>query len=134
MLHVLDIFLLLFHALIVLFNLAGWAWRRTRRLHLIVISLTVLSWFGLGLFFGWGYCPFTDWHWQVKRQLGETGLPASYVKYYLDRLTGGDWNPSTVDLLVVGSTFVALALSVWLNLRDRRRERAGVMVEPKSAG
>jgi hypothetical protein len=26
-----------------------------------------LSWFGLGLFYGIGYCPSTDWHWRIKR-------------------------------------------------------------------
>ena len=32
---------------------------------------------GLGAVYGWGYCPCTDWHWDVKRRLGETGLPRS---------------------------------------------------------
>lgn len=119
----LDVFFLVVHSALVGFNLTGWAWRRARRLHLLVISLTIASWFGLGLFFGWGYCPCTDWHWQVKRALGERGLPNSYVKYYLDRLTGLAWDPALVDGLVVGLGLTALALSVWTNLRDRRRHR-----------
>jgi hypothetical protein len=122
----LDYFFLVFHTGLVLFNLTGWIWRKTRRLHLIVVSLTVLSWFGLGLFFGWGYCPSTDWHWQVKRRLGETGLPDSYVKYYLDRSTGLTWDPSVVDAIVLISGLGALAASVWVNGRDGKRSgRAG---------
>jgi hypothetical protein len=122
----LDNLFLLFHSALVLFNLTGWIWRRTRRLHLYTIALTILSWVGLGLFYGWGYCPCTDWHWDVKRRLGETALPNSYVKYYLDRLTGIDWQPSTVDLIVVGSGVGALVLSVWLNWRDwKKRPTSG---------
>lgn len=117
----LDVFFVIFHGAIVVFNVTGWIWRRTRRLHLLVISLTFLSWFGLGIFFGWGYCPSTDWHWDVKRQLGETDLPASYVKYYADALTGTSWDPLLVNTIVIVVALAALIASVVLNRRDRRR-------------
>jgi len=123
MLHVLDVFFFLFHTGLVLFNLIGWIWRKTRRMHLIVISLTILSWFGLGLVYGIGYCPCTDWHWQVKRKLGAVGLPASYVKYYLDRATGLDLDPGAVDLSVAVLGIAALIVSLVLNVRDWRTSR-----------
>lgn len=115
----LDHFFVVFHSGLVLFNLAGWLWRKTRRLHLLVISLTLASWFGLGALYGWGYCPCTDWHWQVKTSLGETDLPHSYIKYYLDYLTGGNWDPWRVDVLTLVSALSAFLLSWWLNWRDR---------------
>lgn len=116
-----DVILVAFHTALIVFNMLGWAWRRTRRFHLLTISATLLSWFGLGIAYGWGYCPLTDWHWQVKRALGEAGLPASWVKYYLDQLTGLAWNAALVDGLVIGVALAALVLSVGLNVRDRRR-------------
>ena len=116
-----DILFVVFHTALIVFNLLGWAWRRTRRLHLFTISATLLSWFGLGVTYGWGYCPLTDWHWRVKLMLGETALPASWIKYYLDRITGIDWSPAVVDASVVGSALGALVLSLVLNWRDRRR-------------
>lgn len=119
--HMLDALLTAFHTLLVGFNLLGWMWKRTRRLHLVTICATLLSWFGLGVAYGWGYCPLTDWHWQVKRTLGETGLPASCVKYYLDRITGVDWSRGLVDGAVVGSAVAALVASVVLNAKDRVR-------------
>lgn len=119
----LDVFFVVFHSTLVLFNLTGWIWTKTRRLHLVTIGLTIASWFGLGLFYGWGYCPCTDWHWDVKRRLGETALPQSYVKYYLDAVTGLSWDAGVVDALVLILGLSALAASVWVNLRDRRRER-----------
>ena len=118
--RLLDILFVVFHTLLVGFNMLGWAWRRTRRLHLITISVTLLSWFGLGVVYGWGYCPLTDWHWDVKRALGETALPASWMKYYLDLVTGLDWSTALVDAIVTGSALGALVVSVALNVRDAR--------------
>lgn len=121
-----------FHGALVLFNLTGWIWPATRRTHLVVIGLTFLSWFGLGALYGWGYCPCTDWHWQVKRALGETDLPYSYVKYYADRLTGLDWDPSMIDGAVVALGILALILSLWMNWKDSRKRR--VMGTPRHPG
>ncbi len=120
MYHALDVFFVMFHGSIVLFNVVGWIWKRTRRLHLVVISLTFLSWFGLGIFYGWGYCPSTDWHWDVKRALGETDLPSSYIKYYVDALTGRSWDPTLVDTVVLVVALAAFVVSAVLNWRDRR--------------
>lgn len=117
----LDAAFLVFHTALVGFNLTGWIWTRTRRLHLVVIGATVASWFGLGIFYGWGYCPSTDWHWEIKRKLGESDLPASYVKYYLDAVTGISWDAALVDVLVLVLGVGALGLSIWLNWRDSKR-------------
>ena len=126
MLELLDSLFAAFHGALVLFNLTGWIWRRTRRLHLAVIGLTFLSWFGLGVLYGWGYCPCTDWHWQVKRTLGETDLPYSCVKYYADRLTGVTWDPGLVDAAVLVLALLALVLSAltnWGDLHERKTTR-----------
>lgn len=124
----LDYLFAVVHGSCVLFNLNGWIWTRTRRIHLVAIGLTLLSWFGLGLAYGWGYCPSTDWHWQVKRALGEIDLPYSYVTYYADKLTGLDLNVTFVDTVVLLLGLSAFALSCWTNWRDwsgRRHVRCG---------
>ncbi len=108
----LDIFFLLFHSLLIVFLLAGWALKRTRKAHRLLILLTVFSWLGLGMWYGFGYCPLTDWHWQVKRKLGETELPISYVKYYLDSATGLDWDAFLVDASVAALGLAALGLNL----------------------
>ena len=117
---ILDILFVVLHSILTLFNLTGWIWEKTRRIHLITIGLTILSWFVLGIFYGWGYCPCTEWHWQVKYKLGETGLPYSYVKYYVDKLTGYSCDPLMVDATVVVLGLLAFALSCWFNWQDRR--------------
>jgi len=119
----LDYFFIVFHGSLVIFDLTGWAWRRTRRIHLITIGLTILSWFGLGIFCGWGYCPCTDLHWEVKRKLGETNLPNSYVKYYVDKLTEFTWDPLVVDAVVLILGLLAFTLSCWFNLQDYKSHR-----------
>jgi hypothetical protein len=114
----LDVFFVVFHFILIFFNLTGWIWPKTRKLHLYVISATIFSWVGLGFFYGFGYCPCTDWHWQVKRKLGETELPASYIKYYADGVSGYSWDPALVDVVVAGAGIGALIISIWLNYKD----------------
>ncbi|MCC5921935.1 MAG: DUF2784 domain-containing protein [Cyclobacteriaceae bacterium] len=70
-----DLFFTAFHTLFIVFNVVGWAFEKTRKTHLVTISLTLMSWGVLGIWYGFGYCPLTDWHWQVLRALGETELP-----------------------------------------------------------
>ena len=115
----LNIFFLIFHLLLIVFNLTGWIWKRTRRFHLFVICLTLASWTALGIFYGFGYCPLTDWHWQVLEKLGKTNLPNSYLKYLLDLITGMDWNAQLVDSLAVAGLVLALLASLWVNFRKR---------------
>jgi hypothetical protein len=114
----LDNFFFLFHTSWITFVLIGWIWRRTRRLHLFIITLTALSWFVLGLFYGFGYCLFTDWHWRVKKALGETNLPNSYVNYYLDRITGRNWDPYLTGVMVILIGLAVLCISLAMNWRD----------------
>ena len=84
MLLLLDILLTLAHLVLIGFNLFAWLFPKLRRAHLITVAVTAGSWFILGIWFGTGYCPITDWQWQVKEKLGETNLPASFVKYMAD--------------------------------------------------
>lgn len=116
--NILDYFFLIFHTIVTLFNLLGWIWKKSRKVNLVTLFLTGSSWFLLGLFYGIGYCPLTDWHWQVLEKLGKKDLPYSYVKYLIYRLTSFDINSSLVEYSTVICFFIALILSVTLNIRD----------------
>ena len=118
--HFLDFFFLIFHTFLTLFNLLGWIWKKTRKANLITLILTGLSWFVLGIFYGIGYCPLTDWHWQVLEKLGKHDLPYSYIKYLIYRLTSLDANATVVEYATVIGFFIALIMSVILNIRDYR--------------
>ena len=111
----LDAFFIVFHTALTLFNLVGWIWRRTRKFNLIILLLTGSSWFGLGIFYGIGYCPLTDWHYRILRKLGETSLPNSYLKYLFDRVTGLDINSNYVEITTLLLFLLALLASVYFN-------------------
>ena len=113
----LDYFFIVFHTLLILFNVFGWIWKRTRKLNLILLLLTGLSWTLLGFFYGFGYCPLTDWHFKVLRKLGEYNLPNSYIKYLMDRLLTVDVSASTVDTVTLIVFLAALAVSLFFNFR-----------------
>ena len=119
----LDIFFIVFHSLIVVFNLTGWIWAKTRKWHLGLIVLTAFSWFVLGIWYGWGYCFCTDWHWQVRIELGDYTMPHSYMKFLLDKITGLDWNAFLVDKITLLTFVAALGLSLYLNVDDWREKR-----------
>ncbi|MGE4551380.1 MAG: DUF2784 family protein, partial [Opitutales bacterium] len=78
-LALLDFAFLFLHTALIFFNLLGWAWKKTRRLNLLSIGLTVSAWFVFAPWYGLGYCPCTDWHWQVKRALGQYDMPNNYM-------------------------------------------------------
>src|SRR6056297_2501031 len=117
-----DYFFLWFHAALVVFNVFGWIWKPLRTAHLISIALTAGSWFILGLFYGIGFCPLTEWHFQILRKLGESNLPYSYIDYLIERLTGIDFNAQLVDTATGVGFFLALLISVYLNIRDYRKQ------------
>lgn len=122
MLWFLDVFLTLVHLVIIGFNLFGWIWMPTRKAHFICVLATAASWFLLGIWFGLGYCPVTDWQWRVKEQLGEHNLPASFVKYYADKISGKNISSSLIDLVTVISFAIAALISVYVNFIKKKRK------------
>jgi hypothetical protein len=117
MLKSLDIFFVVFHAALTLFNLFGWAWKPTRKANLLTLLLTFGAWFGLGIFFGIGYCPLTDWHFRILEKMGQTNLPNSYITYIIHRLIGQNPPERLVDIFTVTLFFLAFFISLFLNLR-----------------
>ncbi|MDP4224683.1 MAG: DUF2784 domain-containing protein [Bacteroidota bacterium] len=125
--RILDIFFVVFHSSLVIFNLFGWAWKRTRRLNLITLILTGSSWLFLGLLVGTlGYCPLTDWHFRILEKMGKTALPLSYMKYLFDRITGLNIGEKLVDKVTLAVFVAALVVSIIFNVRDFIRKRKEV--------
>ena len=122
-LQLLDKFFFVFHSGLILFNLFGWMWRKTRRLNLLILLLTAFSWFFLGIWYGFGYCPSTDWHWQVRAQLGYYDMPHSYTKFLVDTFTGMDVDAGLVDAAAVAGLGIAFAASIYTNIRDWKKRR-----------
>jgi hypothetical protein len=117
--HFLDIFFVIFHTSLIIFNVFGWIWKVTRILNLLLLAITGVSWLFIGIIVGTlGYCPLTDWHFSVLEKLGKTGLPSSYIEYLAERITGLDFSASLVDNITLFVYITALAISISLNWRD----------------
>jgi hypothetical protein len=117
----LNIFFFVFHTVWTLFNMIGWMFRVTRKWNLLTLLLTALSWFVLGIWYGWGYCLCTDWHWQVRRNLGYTDESNSYIHFLLLKMTGINMDPELVNNVTLIVFVVSVIMSVWLNIRNRRK-------------
>jgi hypothetical protein len=120
---ILDYFFLFFHTLLIIFNSFGWIFPRLRKWNLITLLLTAFSWFILGIWFGWGYCFCTDWHWTVRQHLGYHDVSNSYIHFLLLEFTGTNFSESLVDIVTVIVFVSSLVVSVWLNIRDHRRNK-----------
>jgi hypothetical protein len=115
-----DIFFTIIHLAIILFNLFGWIPRSTRRAHFVMVILTAASWFILGIWFGMGYCPITDWQWRVKELRGEGNLPGNFVEYFAEKLSNHNFDSQLVNI-VTGVSFALAALaSVFVNFFGRK--------------
>ncbi len=115
MLQALNIFFTFLHLFIIGFNLLGWAFKSTRKIHLFVVSATVASWFILGIWYGIGYCPITDWQWQVKEELGERNLPNSFIKYFADKMSGLNIDAGLIDILTAAGFAIAVLMTCYVN-------------------
>jgi Protein of Unknown function (DUF2784) len=107
-----------FHTTWIAFTSLGWIWRKTRPWQVATALLTALSWFGLGVWYGWGYCPCTDWHWRVRLRMGFDD-PPSYIQLLIRVLTGIVVEPRIADALALVTLAVATLLSLMLRARAR---------------
>ncbi len=121
MYKLLDGSFMVLHGAVIVFNLTGWVFLKTRRLNLILLLLTGASWFILGLWKGIGYCPLTDWHFEVLTRMGEKDLPVSYVAYLMDRILGWRLSDQATDYLTGGLFALALICSIGLTIRDYQK-------------
>ena len=116
----LNIFFFVFHTVFTLFNVVGWTLPKTRKLHLITLSITAISWFVLGIWYGLGYCFCTDWHFQIREKMGYVDSSNSYIHFLILQLTGLNLNPKLVDNATLIVFLISFGLSIWVNIRARQ--------------
>jgi len=115
-----NYFFFIFHVILIFFNLFGWIPKNFRKWNLISLCLTAFSWFVLGIFYGFGYCFLTDWHWEIREKLGYSNESNSYIHFLIAEITGISLDEKLVDTFTVIFFFAAFAISIYLNIRDRR--------------
>lgn len=114
----------IFHLVIVLFLTFGWIFAKARPLHRWAVGITSFLWIVVGAFVGkLGYCPVTDWHWQVKKLRGEENLPVSYIDYHLQKI-GIHLPPDRADQIVMAIFAVIVAVTIFLWVREKRARTA----------
>ncbi len=121
MLIFLDHFFTVFHSLLVLFVLTGWIPKKTRKAHLILLGLILFAWIVIGLYKGvLGYCPLTDWHWDIKRALGERNIPSSFTEYMAEKISGVDLSRKLVDAFTLGGLVLSILMAIIMFFKDQK--------------
>lgn len=118
-----DTFFFAFHICLIVFNLFGWMFKSLCKWNLITLGLTAFSWFVLGAFYGFGYCFLTDWHWQIRDELGYPNPFNSYIYFLITTVFSITVSEQLVDILTGTLFFAALVLSIVTNLRDFKKSR-----------
>ena len=117
---ILNYFFFFFHTSLIIFNCFGWIFPKFRKWNLLTLLLTALSWFVLGIWYGWGYCVCTDWHWKVREILGYQDMSNSYIHFLILKFTGINFSVELVDMGTVIVFFSSLIISLRLNIRNYR--------------
>ncbi len=105
-----------FHVVLITFVMFGWLFPQLRLAHLVLVFLTLGSWFILGRWLGSGYCPITDWHWKIKDALGEGRPQGSYIHLVMQKITRQNFNSEAVDKVVLIGTLLLAGLSLIVSL------------------
>jgi hypothetical protein len=113
--QILDVLFFAFHLLLIPFNLFGWIFKPLRKWNLITLGITAFSWFILGIFFGFGYCFLTDWHWQIREKLGYPNPYNSYIHFLVETLFDVHVSAALVDKFTAIFFVAAVVMSVATN-------------------
>lgn len=103
------------HNALILLNMFGWAFRRTQVIHLVALLATLFSWFVMGIWRGFGYCMCTDWHFQIRREMGIHQGEVSYIELLLNQIPSVTVSRQFADRLVLSVMVLILVATtiVW---------------------
>ena len=121
--QILNVFFFLFHIALIPFNLFGWIFRPLRKWNLITLGITAFSWIILGIFFGFGYCFLTDWHWQIREKLGYTNPYNSYIHFLVETIFDVHVSAAMVDRYTAIFFAAAVTMSIITNFGLFRRRK-----------
>jgi len=124
LLLLLDIFFDVLHLAVILLNLFGWIWPATRVAQRWLLGATAFCWLVIGpMIHSLGFCPLTEWHWEVKAARGVTNLPDSYPEYLLQQ-AGIFIDPSYIEFST-GALFAMAVMATgivwWREIEGRKR-------------
>jgi hypothetical protein len=120
----LNLLFFIFHTVILVFNLTGWMFRRTRTLHIICLGATLFSWFVMGYWKGMGYCICTDWHFQIRREMGIKDGVHSYIQLIAKSFFGVEMDRLTSDIFAGGGLLFILLTTLFVWTLDMFRAKA----------
>lgn len=111
------------HNMLILINMFGWAFRRTQVIHLWTLLATFFSWFVMGAWFGFGYCLCTDWHFQIRRELGIHEGEATYIELLLNQISPVTVSRQFADRLTLSIMVLILIATATVWTRRLRRSK-----------
>ena len=109
-LRILDIFLYFLHVMLIVFVMFGWVWQPLTIWHFSSLILMGVVWIVIGAMGLWN-CPLTNLHWKIKEKRGQSGMPVSFVNYFLNQVTGRKLTHKFVQTVLLIVYFSSMFLS-----------------------
>lgn len=110
-----DVFFNVLHIILILINCFGWAFKKTLKLNLILLLLTISSWCILGYFFGLGFCVLTKIHFHILNEIETTIVPFSYLDYIIIQKFDLDISSKLISTISLVAIFISLMISMKKN-------------------
>ncbi|MEZ6061956.1 MAG: DUF2784 family protein [Planctomycetaceae bacterium] len=123
MLSFLNIAFFVIHNTLIVFNLTGWIWPKTRKLHLVTMGMTLFSWLVMGAWKGWGYCACADWHFQIRRRMGIHAGESSYTELLFNQVPGLKVTRTFADIVTITVLVLILFVTAFVWLRTKSSNR-----------
>ncbi|MCX4026182.1 DUF2784 family protein [Endozoicomonas sp. SM1973] len=106
------------HIAIIIFSMIGWLFVATRLYHLVLCSLIIFSWFGVGIVAKKpGMCLVTELQKRVWKSMGIEDRDG-YIIYLVERVTGKTPSSKKVDIVTQIFFFSTFILSICLFVRQ----------------
>jgi hypothetical protein len=112
---IIDILFNTMHIFAILINCFGWAFKKTLRINLLLLLITISSWSILGLFYGVGFCFLTMFHSLSLDFFGRPSIPFSYLDYIILEKLNINTSSNIISLTSIFFIFSALAISLKRN-------------------
>lgn len=71
----------------------------------------------MGLFYGFGYCFLTDWHYEVRLKIGKN-MSNSFIAFILNDCFGFGVDEYLIDVVTGITFFLIFFVSIFLNINN----------------
>lgn len=115
-----NVLLHLAHLALIVLVLAGWWFCQTRLVSVLLMTATLVSWYGLKPLMAkdgdYGYCLITDIQWRLRRRIGLAAPEGGYIKFLAERFVDHELDDDLVEKVTLAAFFACVVAAAVTSL------------------